>query len=112
MANFYHYYNFLVVNCSAPSAANGMVIEPYSSTTEGATIYYKCEKDRGHLVNDSLKVSVCEKNGKWSPDPGDNYQLCTPPDPLTSTTEGQCSLYSHYTVSLLCVWNKYSLFDL
>ena len=70
-----------------------MVIEPYSSTTEGAMIYYKCEKDRGH--HDSMKVSVCEKNGKWSPDPGDDYQLCTSSDLLTSTT-GQCSLHSHY----------------
>ena len=42
------------VNCSAPSTANGAVIEPHNSTTEGAAIHYNCDElqdlcDSGHL---------------------------------------------------------------
>ena len=62
-----------IVNCSAPSSASGVVIEPYSNTTEGAVIYYKCAMDQGYFPNDFLHnermTSVCGINGKWNPDP-------------------------------------------
>ena len=62
------------VNCSAPSAASGVVIEPYSNTTEGAVIYYNCDRSQG-LCGNGRSSSVCLRSGLWTPDP--NKLVCT-----------------------------------
>ena len=48
------------VNCSAPSAASGVVTEPYSSTTVGVVIHYNCDE-----LQWSLLISVFKQ---WAVD--------------------------------------------
>ena len=57
-----------VANCSSPSTASGVVIEPYSNTTEGAMIYHNCDFEQCLLPNERL-MAVCGSDGRWSPDP-------------------------------------------
>ena len=56
----------LAVNCSAPSAASGVIIEPYSNTTEGAIIYYNCVM--GYGPQERI-MAMCTDGGIWSPNP-------------------------------------------
>ena len=57
------YCTFFPVNCSAPSTASGVEIEPYSKTTEGAVIHFSC-------VGSERIMAVCGSAGRWNPDPG------------------------------------------
>ena len=57
------YCTFFSVNCSAPSTAGGVEIEPYSKTTEGAVIHFSC-------VGSERIMAVCGSAGRWNPDPG------------------------------------------
>ena len=57
------------VNCSTPPAVDGLVIEPYNDTTEGAVIYYNsgCAASL-HQDNDlEQRMVMCTSNGSWSP---------------------------------------------
>ena len=55
---------FFSVNCSIPRSAQGVVIEPYNSTTEGSVIFYSC--DVGFFPNNERQSAVCQSNGMWS----------------------------------------------
>ena len=72
-APLYSYYwtlqCFYTVNCSAPSAASGVIIEPYCNTTEGAVIYYQCDGSKGLIPRERI-TSLCERDSEWTPDPG------------------------------------------
>ena len=54
------------VDCSSPVAANGVVIEPYTSTTEGSVIHYQCGET---FVPNTRVKARCGRDGSWSPDP-------------------------------------------
>ena len=56
------------VNCSTPPAVDGIVIEPYNDTTEGAVVYFHNDCD-AYLRSNSLeqRMAVCTKDGNWSP---------------------------------------------
>ena len=54
---------YFSVNCSTPQFAQGVIIEPYNSTTEGSVIFYSC--DVGFFPNES-QSAVCQSNGVWS----------------------------------------------
>lgn len=55
-----------LVTCLKPSSPSGLVISPYTSTSEGAVISYKCME--GLMPNDIIQATCCE-NMKWDPDP-------------------------------------------
>ena len=57
------------MNCSAPLAADGVIFEPYSDTTEGAEIYYNCVL--GYYPQERI-MATCRVDGAWSPNPIDN----------------------------------------
>ena len=59
-------YVFPSVDCSSPVTANGVVVEPYTSTTEGSVIHYQC----GEAFVPNTRVEArCRREGRWSPDP-------------------------------------------
>ena len=60
------YTTMILVSCSAPRAASGVVIEPYTSTTEETMIHYNC--DQGLHPNKRI-TSICTRSAKWNPDP-------------------------------------------
>ena len=59
------------VGCGRPFPPVNGIIEPYSSTQEGAEIQYHCEE--GHTPRE-WKTSQCQENGMWAPDP---LLICT-----------------------------------
>ncbi len=68
------------MNCSDPSPVAGLTFGPFSDTTEGANISFKCEPG---LELQREDVSVCSSNGSWVPDPAE--RICSiPPPPLQS----------------------------
>ena len=69
--SLYAAYSMHTVNCLAPSAASGVVIDPYSNTTEGTMIYYNCDFEQCLLPNERL-IAVCGSDGRWSPDPANH----------------------------------------
>ena len=66
----------LIVNCSDPSPAVGVFIDPFSDTTEEANIRFNCELG---LEPQREDVSVCSSSGSWVPDPED--RICSIPPP-------------------------------
>ena len=60
------------VNCSSPPAVDGLVIEPYNDTTEGAVVYYHydsdCDASQLHPLADNLeqRMVTCTSDGIWS----------------------------------------------
>ena len=57
---------FTLIQCSPPSTANGMLISPYTATTEGSVIALKCEEG---LVPEESIMTVCGNDRRWYPDP-------------------------------------------
>ena len=58
------------VNCSTPPVVDGLVIEPYNDTTEGAVIYYHYDSDCDgslHPDNSERRMVACTSDGNWSP---------------------------------------------
>ena len=62
------------MNCSDPSPVAGVILNPFSDTTEGANISFNCELG---LEPQKEYVSVCSSNGSWVPDPED--KICSRP---------------------------------
>ena len=58
--------SFTLVQCFPPSAANGVLISPYTATTEGSVIVLKCEEG---LVPEESIMAVCGNDRRWYPDP-------------------------------------------
>ena len=58
--------SFTLVQCFPPSAANGVLILPYTATTEGSVIELKCEEG---LVPEESIMAVCGNDRRWYPDP-------------------------------------------
>ena len=69
---------FTLIQCFSPSAANGVLISPYTATTEGSLIELKCEEG---LVPEESIMAVCGNDRRWYPDP--TTLNCTP-----NTTSG------------------------
>lgn len=57
-------YALYAVNCSSPPAMDGVIVEPYNDTTEGAMIYFHCSTES---TNEERKRVVCGSHGTWSP---------------------------------------------
>ena len=53
------------VQCKKPTSPTGVIISPYSSTSEGSVITYQCKE--GSMPNKSQ--STCSENSQWKPDP-------------------------------------------
>ena len=70
--------SFTLIQCFPPSAANGMLISPYTATTEGSVIVLKCEEG---LIPEESIMAVCGNDRRWYPDP--TTLNCTP-----NTTSG------------------------
>ncbi len=64
------------MNCSDPSPADGVIVSPFSDTTEGANISFNCGPG---LELQREDVSVCSSNGSWVPDPA--HRICSTPPP-------------------------------
>ena len=58
--------SFTLIQCFPPSAANGVLISPYTATTEGSVIVLKCEEG---LVPEESIMAVCGNDRRWYPDP-------------------------------------------
>ncbi len=82
----------IIVNCSDPSPVVGVTFNPFSDTTEGATISFNCEPG---LVAERDDVSVCSSNGSWVPNPA--HRICSTPPPSEYST--YVALY--YRVTLM-----------
>ena len=65
--------SFTLVQCFPPSVANGVLILPYTATTEGSVIVLKCEEG---LVPEESIMAVCGNDRRWYPDP--TTLNCTP----------------------------------
>ena len=55
-----------VVDCGTPSAAIGVLIQPYNSTTVGSQIIFRCMDG---LIPEKEVSAVCRSDGEWSQDP-------------------------------------------
>ena len=68
------YYNYCAaVNCSTPPAVDGLVIELYNDTTEGAVVYYHCDSNAAGL---EPRLAVCTNDGYWSPQLQSEKTIC------------------------------------
>ena len=72
-----------IINCSTPSAGDGVIINPYSNTTEGASISFTCGPGQEEII------AICSSNGSWTPNPAD--RICT--NPPESTGIKVCWVY-------------------
>ena len=60
--------------CEAPifsSAAGGVAVEPFCSTTVNSEIVYQCQPE---VLPEERRTLLCQEDGRWSPDP---QGLCT-----------------------------------
>ena len=59
-----------IANCGPPSSPPSGYIFLYTSTIDGATVTFACQKSELNLeVN--FTATVCNKQGKWDPDPAE-----------------------------------------
>ena len=49
-------------------SSKGVLISPYTATTEGSVIVLKCEEG---LVPEESIMAVCGNDRRWDPDPRD-----------------------------------------
>ena len=52
-----------VVDCGAPFAASGVIIDPFNNTKFGALITFHCEESNNSMT------AVCGSDGEWFPNP-------------------------------------------
>ena len=50
-----------MVDCGAPVAASGVIIDPFNNTKFGALITFRCQEE------EMLITSLCSNNGEWIP---------------------------------------------
>ena len=58
--------SFTLIQCFPPSTLNGVLISPYTATTEGSVIVFQCEEG---LVPEENIMAVCGNDRRWYPDP-------------------------------------------
>ena len=56
------------VSCGPPFPPFNGLIFPYTNTTEGATVTFTCQ-DTFNPIEDNYTLAVCNKQGKWQPNP-------------------------------------------
>ena len=56
-------------NCGDPQQANGVVIGNYSFTLSGSNVTFQCAAG---LVPTGVETTVCESDGRWTPDPANH----------------------------------------
>ena len=54
------------IRCQKPTSPTGVIISPYSSTSEGSIITYQCKE--GSMPNEIIR-STCNEKSQWKPDP-------------------------------------------
>ena len=82
-----------MVDCGAPVAASGVIIDLFNNTKFGALITFHCEED-----NNTLITSLCSSNGEWIPNL-DSFECGT----LYSTTGSYITLkfiMLHFSMTL------------
>ena len=88
----------LSVSCGTPSFAIRVDVEPFTSTTLGSEIVYKC---RSGLLPDGRMTSVCGEDGMWNPDPAN--LMCKGKTHVCSWV-GITKQWSHYLINLIEKW--------
>ena len=58
------------VDCNPPSLPSNGIIYPYTSTIEGAVVNFVCQKSALDL-EENVSLAVCNKHGKWDPNPAE-----------------------------------------
>ena len=74
----YFYSLASAIVCGAPFFTNGVIVEPFWSTTVGSEIYYQCQTG---VLPEERMILLCGEDGKWNSDP---QGLCTGKEPYTS----------------------------
>ena len=62
-----------LANCSDPIAPGNGSIEQYQNTTEGAEIFFSC--NRMYIPVRTMRA-VCTADGRWNPDPATTMCTC------------------------------------
>ena len=56
----------LAVSCGTPSFGIRMDVEPFTNTTVGSQVVYRCQSG---LLPEGRRTSVCGEDGMWNPNP-------------------------------------------
>ena len=75
-------------DCGAPlPPVKGLLLQPHTNTTEGSVAVFQCDPG---FVPEGEMTAACERDGQWTPTPGD--VTCSPrPTPTSTQTFTQTS---------------------